>query len=502
MFERVKLTQLNDHIWLMDDNHEATGYIVAGSERALIVDTMNGFEDVRSIAATVTDRPPVVINTHGHCDHIYGNVWFDEALLDEKDLKIAANHSAMPDFVKACEEHHLKMPPFKAVQEGNLIDLGGLTAEIISLPGHTPGGICVLLREDRILFTGDGINRHLWMQLEESLPLKEMLSNLDRIASVKSRADRILHGHAQGFEDISLFDKLREGVRQLVEQKGTEVSDRDAEYNWFGGKALQHVFDENSVIVYTPDKLPRADMKKEFAVIDSYCGIDCSSCEFKVKGVCGGCIAASGRPFHMPEGKTCAVASCCREKGIRWCADCGDIPCERLKSFSNDPEHGDHPAGARIERLQTLKKELLAKARRGVSETAACGLCCGESCFLGEWCGRCDSEYNCCSYATVCPDGKCPNLLCVKEKGLKGCWECPALDDCDKGFYGITDHPAVQLAKAGAMFIRKYGGNAFTSMLHYILKEKGQRYNDFFRFTEKQSTEELLKAMEEFYAED
>ncbi len=257
MFERVELKQLNDHIWLMDDQHEATGYIVAGSRRALIIDTMNGFENVAAIAETVTDQPLTVINTHGHCDHIYGNVWFDEALLDERDLELASRHSAMPEFAKACEEYSLRMPPFRTVKEGDTIDLGSLTAEIISLPGHTPGSLCVLIREDRILFTGDGINRHLWMQLEESLPLEQLLCSLDRAAAlVKGRADRILHGHAQGFEDISLLDRLREGVRELVEQKGTEVTDGDLEYNWFGGKALQHVFDKNSVIVYTRDKLP------------------------------------------------------------------------------------------------------------------------------------------------------------------------------------------------------------------------------------------------------
>ena len=502
MFERVTVKQLNDHIWLLDDKHEATGYLVAGQDRALVIDTMNGYEDVRSIAATLTDKPVTVINTHGHCDHIYGNVWFDSALIGEEDLPLAKVHSAIPGFVKACREYNVSMPPFGTVKEGDVIDLGGVTAEIISLPGHTPGGICVLLREDRILFTGDGINRHLWMQLEESLPLRTLLENLDRISSVKERADRILHGHAQDFEDISLFDKIREGVRQLCEQKGTEVTDSDPEYSWFGGKALQHVFDRNSVIVYTRDKLDKVDMRPEFAVIDSYCGLDCSACESGKAGSCGGCVATGGKPFHMKGGETCPLAACCQKKGVRYCADCGDIPCESLKKFSSDPEHGDHPAGARIERLGRIKGDLLKKARQGQSVVTVCGLSCGENCFLGEWCGRCESGYNCCSFATVVPGGVCPNLTCVREKGLEGCWQCPELEACAKGFYGIEDAAAVRLAKAGAMFIRKYGKSNFTGMLHYILTEKKMRYDDFFGFREKESAAELLAAMEAFFAED
>ena len=255
MFERVHVKQLSSHIWLLDDQGEATGYLVVGRDRALIIDTMNGVENVRAIAETLTDRPLLVINTHGHCDHIYGNIWFDGALMAKEDLEVAARHSARPAFVKMCEENGVRMPPFTAVREGDEIDLGDLTAEVIALPGHTPGSICILLKEDRILFTGDAINRHLWAQLKESLPTKEVLRNLDRIAFVKEKADRILHGHAQDFEDISLYDKLREGLRQLCEQKNGEVSAGDPEYRWFGGRALQHPFDRDSVIVYTPEKL-------------------------------------------------------------------------------------------------------------------------------------------------------------------------------------------------------------------------------------------------------
>ena len=47
--------------------------------------------------------------------------------------------------------------------------------EIYELPGHTPGGIVLLLREDRILFTGDSVNHHLWMQLEGCAPLDEFV---------------------------------------------------------------------------------------------------------------------------------------------------------------------------------------------------------------------------------------------------------------------------------------------------------------------------------------
>ena len=40
MFERVKLIPINKHIWLMNDANEATGYIVVGNEKAMIIDEL------------------------------------------------------------------------------------------------------------------------------------------------------------------------------------------------------------------------------------------------------------------------------------------------------------------------------------------------------------------------------------------------------------------------------------------------------------------------------
>lgn len=86
MFERIILTQINPHVYLMDDNHEATGYIVIGNEKALVIDTMMGYEDVHAVVKSVTDLPVLVVNTHGHCDHIYGNVYLTRAYLHPADL--------------------------------------------------------------------------------------------------------------------------------------------------------------------------------------------------------------------------------------------------------------------------------------------------------------------------------------------------------------------------------------------------------------------------------
>lgn len=252
------ITDLKPWLHLLDEGHSATGYVIEGEDKVCVIDTMCGFSDIKSYIRSFTDKPIIVINTHGHGDHILGNVYFDEAYMNSKDLELADLFIKSPEFVSICEEHGFKMPPFKPVKEGDVFELGGKTLEVFELPGHTQGGILLLLREERILFTGDSINHHLWMMLDGCSPLSEYISNLDRIMFLEDNADFILHGHSRGFDDISLIRCLRKGVEEILEGK----TEDDEPYEYFGGTARQHHFkllegkkysqEGNSVICYNP----------------------------------------------------------------------------------------------------------------------------------------------------------------------------------------------------------------------------------------------------------
>ncbi len=248
-------------VYLMDEAHEATGYLVVGREKACVIDTMNGFNDLHRAVREITDKPLVVVNTHGHPDHIYGNVYFDHAYLHPADLELARSFIEDGEFAEICRKYGLRMPPFREVREGDVFDLGGRHLEVYELPGHTPGGIVLLLAEDRILFTGDSVNHHLWMQLEGCSPMDAFVKSLDRIMFLEDRADRILHGHGQDFEDISLLRCLRDGAEELANGH----TEGDKPYYYFeGSEARQHPFDclpdrhyqqEEHVICYQPDNL-------------------------------------------------------------------------------------------------------------------------------------------------------------------------------------------------------------------------------------------------------
>ena len=73
------ITDLKPWLHLLDEGHSATGYVIEGEDKVCVIDTMCGFSDIKSYIRSFTDKPIIVINTHGHGDHILGNVYFDEA---------------------------------------------------------------------------------------------------------------------------------------------------------------------------------------------------------------------------------------------------------------------------------------------------------------------------------------------------------------------------------------------------------------------------------------
>lgn len=246
--DRIKVKQLMPQIYLMDDAGESMGYVVTGEDKALVIDTMNGYDDVKAVVRSLTDLPIMVVNTHGHCDHIFGNIYFEEVYMHPLDMEVARQHMQFDEFLRLKEERGLSAPPIRPIRHGDVIDLGGLTVEVIHFPGHTQGSILLLLREERVLFAGDAINTCLWLQLEESSSVQEYLHMLDGAMYLKERADYILHGHAGQLLPISLMDGLRRGLWELSQG----MTEKDTDCTYFGGTARQHPYDEGRAVIVYP----------------------------------------------------------------------------------------------------------------------------------------------------------------------------------------------------------------------------------------------------------
>lgn len=171
---------------------------------------------------------------------------------------------------------------------------------------------------------------------------------------------------------------------------------------------------------------------------------------------------------------------------------CKDIEGETSRVYRKALQTEETEKESRMKEGSCRKAEIVAAARKNTDMTAVCGFSC-DHCFLGQWCGGCRSVFCCCSYGTLYPGGKCPNVACCQEKGLEGCYACDQLEECTTGFY-TPENDGAAACKAQALFIRKYGKTD-----HFqVLDRLHQKYD--FRKTQEilgQSVEEGLRLLEE-----
>jgi len=64
----------------------------------------------------------------------------------------------------------------------------------------------------------------------------------------------------------------------------------------------------------------------------SVCGLNCAKCKLIEKGDCAGCRG----PLDKHWSPDCKFLPCAKAKGIRYCFECREFPCEKLQAFASD----------------------------------------------------------------------------------------------------------------------------------------------------------------------
>ncbi len=217
--------------------------LVLGQDRALVVDTRSYHElgmELLAAVREVTDLELVVVNTHAHYDHCFGNSAF-------RDSQIYAHVGCADDLVRTGEhqrqqvvEHLLATDrpqmaeqigrteivlPHYLVEQDSGIDLGGRTVQLLYAGrGHTDHDLAVAVPDAGVVFAGDLVEEGADPMMEDAFP-QEWATTLRTLLAKPAAelADVWVPGHGD-VVDRAFVEQQTAQLSQLAE-RFTEVID-------------------------------------------------------------------------------------------------------------------------------------------------------------------------------------------------------------------------------------------------------------------------------------
>lgn len=189
----VETGQITDHVYAIKDSY-VNAYIIGSDSSYILIDAGNKSETIKAALSTLNIDPAkvrAIFLTHSDADHVAAIPLFPLAqIFLSRQEEQMINGETSRFFVFG---NKISRKDYKLLEDGQVINLPGLSVKGILSPGHTPGTMCYLVNE-KYLFTGD------------ALSLKDgKVAEFSKFISMDSKTDRKSIdrlSHLQGVEYI------------------------------------------------------------------------------------------------------------------------------------------------------------------------------------------------------------------------------------------------------------------------------------------------------------
>ncbi len=140
-----------------------------------------------------------ILITHGHYDHVFGVAELKrrtgaQIVIGEDDAENLYNsdkcNSGM-HFPVIQEPAHADI----TVKDGDIIKLGDIEFKVLTTPGHSPGSVCYILEDEKVIFSGDTLFYHSIGRTDFSTSVpQKMRASLKKLAELDGNYD-VYPGH-------------------------------------------------------------------------------------------------------------------------------------------------------------------------------------------------------------------------------------------------------------------------------------------------------------------
>lgn len=212
MSDWFAVEEIGEKSWAISEYQhweETHCYLLCGTEKALLLDTGLGIDNIRQVVEELTNLPVEVLTTHAHWDHIGGHRYFAHILVHPMEEKWLSGDFPIPlevvkrnltlrpcDFPADFDIANYRLYAGGAVgtvEDGSLMDLGSRVLEVLHTPGHSPGHVCLYEREKGWLFSGDLLYMGCLYAFYPTTDPVDFADSVERVAQLPIR--RIWPGH-------------------------------------------------------------------------------------------------------------------------------------------------------------------------------------------------------------------------------------------------------------------------------------------------------------------
>ena len=207
------VNKLYDGVYTFDEGG-VRSFLLVGTEKALLIDTGFGQVDFEKELSLITDLPVILVNTHSDGDHTGKNHMFFTRYLSPLEL----------------ERMKQKLPAdngtYLTIKNGDSFELGGMTLEVIEIPGHTPGSIMLYDTENKRLYSGDSISEDNIFMFGDGRDIPLLIEILKKLKEKNLEVKEVLPNHGEcpvyGLSEL-IADIIQAAENYLTGQKESDI---------------------------------------------------------------------------------------------------------------------------------------------------------------------------------------------------------------------------------------------------------------------------------------